>query len=154
MPTTARGQHLERLAQACLESHGWLVERARNVVRWLPDKDTGVTRPVSLHHDFFSRWDGVYVTFDGVRGFYQVTTAENFHARRAKILLGPPARLDDRVGADGFPVTQDDLILAHRRGTRIFRVAHGPLFLLPEAVEWEVPSESMRRRVAIQRVAR
>ena len=124
---------MERLAQACLESRGWLVERARNIIRWLPDKTRpGQTRPVSLHHDLFSRFDGVYVTWEGVRGFYQVTTEDNFHARRAKVLgvLG---------AVDPFPVTAVDLILAHRRGTRIFRVAHGPLFLLPEAQDWTAP---------------
>ncbi len=65
MSTTTRGHDLERLAQSLLESRGWLVERARNIVRWLPDKKTGQTRPVSLHHDMFSRFDGVYVARDG-----------------------------------------------------------------------------------------
>ena len=150
MTTTARGQHLERLAQACLESRGWLVERARNVIRWLPDKKTGLTRPVSLHHDFFGKFDGVYVTQDGFRGFYQVTTEDNFHARRHKILaFNVPQWSSEPQGKEhwrtwSFPVTPEDVILAHRRGTRIFRVARGPLFLLPEAEEWTAPKLSTR----------
>lgn len=149
MSTTARGQYLERLAKACLESRGWLVERAQNVVRWLPDKeDRQRLRPVSLHHDLFGRFDGVYVSRDsGTRGFYQVTTLDNFHARRAKILalnLGVVivgGEEGERVrNLGGFPVGPDDLILAHRHRTRRFRVARGPLFLLADTEEWEAPA--------------
>lgn len=123
-----KGRELQRRARAILEARGWRVETARNAALSLPDKvRPGARRTISVHHDFFGVFDCIYAA-DGVqRGFVQVTTLSDYHARRRKII------------ASGFPVGALDFILAHIPRSRRFRVLRGPLFLLTEEA-WSEPA--------------
>lgn len=132
--TRAKGHRLERLARQCLETQGFRVETAPNVVVWIKDPATGRQKPISTRHDFFGLWDLLAVGPSDGRGFVQVATLDHIAHRRAKIL------------ASGFPCTRSDILAGYKGGRdRHFRLFRGPRFERWDGECWRPPKQGDTR---------
>jgi hypothetical protein len=79
--TTARGQQLQQHAKRILESRGYAVAVAGNVIAWTPPP---VRRPITRQHDLFGCIDLIAKKRDHVTLFVQVTDKGHRRAREHK----------------------------------------------------------------------
>jgi len=84
MSDRTKGAALEKRVQLYLQTNGYLVDRARSSVVWVPNKQGG-RFPVSRRVDFFGAFDLIALKRQRPVRLVQVTTSDSRSHRRAKV---------------------------------------------------------------------